>query len=159
MYIGSTIKTLEKRLNKHKSDYNCDRPNKTSSCIILERKEYSIQLIETKLCETKLDRRAIERYHILNTPNCINKNIPGRTVEQFRNEHKIEMKAYLDIYNTVNRQYINNRQTEYYNTNKEIIRQKASEKHDCVCGGKYTIHHKARHEQTTKHQNYINQIQ
>ena len=42
---------------------------------------------------------------------------------------------------------------EYYENNK----QKLSEKMICACGGKHTLHHKAEHEKTKKHQQYIQQ--
>ena len=37
----------------------------------------------------------------------------------------------------------------------ERIREKQNEKINCVCGGKYTMSHKAKHFKTNKHQLYI----
>ena len=40
--------------------------------------------------------------------------------------------------------------------NKEVISEKIKDKYTCECGSCVTIHHKQRHEQTTKHQTYLN---
>lgn len=40
---------------------------------------------------------------------------------------------------------------QYVETNKEFLREKAKEKSDCECAGKYTYAHKARHFRSKKH--------
>ena len=44
---------------------------------------------------------------------------------------------------------------QYHEKNKDIIHAKKNEKHDCICGGKYTTAYKAQHEKTKKHQEYL----
>ena len=128
VYVGSTVKPIEERLNSHERDYRKYQDGKfryITSIEILEFKDYRIELIETKLCETKADRDTIERYHILNTPTAVNKTQPGRT------------------------------RAQHYRDNKENIRQNQDEKHNCNCGGKFTTAHKTEHERTNKHQTFI----
>ena len=138
-YVGSTVKTLEQRLQNHEAHYNLFKESKyhfVSSFDILEFKDYSIELIETKECETKIIRRTNECFHIIYTPNTINKVMPGRA----RAQH------YQD-----NKQQIIERHHPYYQDNK----QHAQQKHNCNCGGKYTTQNKIQHENTKKHQTFI----
>ena len=128
VYIGSTVNTLEHRLKKHEISFKRYLEEKyeyISSYEILESKDYSIELIENKFCETKLDRWEIERYHILNTVNCINICHPGRTKAQF------------------------------YQENKQEINEKANQKFNCQCTGKYTRRGKSQHFKSQKHINYL----
>ena len=91
VYVGSTVKTLEVRLRKHENDnkrFLEGRQHYITSFEILEFKNYSIELIETKECETKADRDTIECMHIINNPNTVNKYLPGRTRAQYREDNK-----------------------------------------------------------------------
>ena len=95
-----------------------------------------IELIECKICETKLDRWAIERYHILNTLNCVNICQPGRTHAQYRLENK---------------QLLLEKQNQYYQNNKEQVDRKRQEKFICPCGGRYSKANKSQHFKSQKH--------
>ena len=139
VYVGSTEKDINSRLNQHKNDrkrYQDGRFPKVMSFDILEFKNYSIELIETLECETKDDRDTIERRHILRNLTAVNKQIPGRTDAQYYQDHK---------------QQINERHQQNYRDSKESFNQK----HTCRCSGKYTTANKSNHEKTNKHQNYI----
>ena len=72
-YIGSTFRTLEKRLQEHKRK-DC------SSKTLFEIGEVQIELLE--ICE-KENRLIRERYWIENS-NCVNKSIPMRTEDEIR---------------------------------------------------------------------------
>ena len=122
VYVGSTKKTIEERLRNHETNYNLFKDGKyhyVSSYDILEQKDFKIQLIETKDCETRKDRNTIECQHIINTPNTTNKYLPGRTRVQYRQDHKEDIKA---------------RDRQYYRDNEQNI----NARHNCNCGGKYT---------------------
>ena len=172
VYIGSTVKTIVTRLQEHEADYKRFREGifvYITSYDILEFKDYSIQLIESKLCETKADRDTIERYHILNNPTAVNKYQPGRLnllgneeyhrqyrqdnkeqAHQYRQEHKEQIaQHYRD-----HKEEYNARHRQYYQENKEQINQKANTKHTCQCGGKYSLKHKTHHFKTQKHITY-----
>ncbi len=143
VYVGSTKKDINERLKQHETDYRNFKDGKyhfVTSFEILECKDYKIELLENKICQNKEERDTVECKYIINTPNTVNKYLPGRTREQYRQDNKEELNEY-------NRQY---RQD-----NKEEIRRKANEKHNCRCGGKYTKANKSIHEKTQKHQTFI----
>ena len=45
---------------------------------------------------------------------------------------------------------------QYKQNNKITLREKAKQKHNCACGGKYRNDTKARHKRSKKHCEYIN---
>ncbi len=70
VYIGSTRMTLENRLLWHELDYKTFLTcgiKKTMSREVLCEGNYSIHLLEVKLCENKLERYAIEKKYIAKT--------------------------------------------------------------------------------------------
>ena len=63
---------------------------------------------------------------------------------------------YPKMYREAHREEINERDKLYYMNNKDKIAERRLAKHDCaICGGKYTLKHRAQHERTTKHQSAI----
>lgn len=76
IYIGSTIQTLALRLATHKH-YN----NTCTSKQIIERGDYSIELIENYPCNNRDELHARERYYI-DTLTCINNNKPLTDLER-----------------------------------------------------------------------------
>ena len=75
VYIGSTIKTLERRLTLHKAD--CKRYLRTnklwkSSCQIISRGGYAIKLLEEYPCTSKLELLMREQ-HWMDKEKCVNK--------------------------------------------------------------------------------------
>ena len=96
IYIGSTTKKyLSQRFDSHRYDFEgwklgCKNYNKVSSFEIFD--TYGIDnchivLLETCPCAIRDELRAIEAGHIRNT-QCVNKNVPGRTKDMYRQEHK-----------------------------------------------------------------------
>ena len=80
IYIGSTCEKLCRRLQKHKSSYNCYlNPNVKQGYMrsfdILKNNDYKIILIEDYPCENKEQLLSREQYYI-DTLNCINHNNP-----------------------------------------------------------------------------------
>ena len=149
IYIGSTSKTLEKRLSGHKASYkkwiednNCYY---TTSFEILKFNECVIELIESCIYIDKLERNEKEGYYIkLNKLICVNKKIEGRTAKQYNNE-------YSDIHKEQRKQYFK----EY----KASHRKQLNEKHTCdICKSIYTYQHKKRHEKSNKHIKKLNQV-
>ena len=62
-------------------------------------------------------------------------------------------KEYMKEYQKLNKDKLVEKNKDYYNSNKEIIRAK----YECACGGKYTHDHKSQHFKTKKHIEYIEQ--
>ena len=91
VYVGSTKHYIHERLLRHELDYvnyNNGYGNRTTSHEILIHNNYSIHLLETALCLNKDERNTIEQKHILNTPNYVNKVLPGRTQKQYYQDNK-----------------------------------------------------------------------
>ena len=135
IYIGSTYKTLEKRLKNHETDYKSylkGNINFKYSYDIIKDGNYTIELIEDYPCNNKTElerqeglhqRKAIADDNVV----CVNKNIAGRTKQEYKAD------------------------------NREIILEKKKEKFNCECGGKYTRTHKAEHLKSNRHQTYLKQ--
>ena len=47
---------------------------------------------------------------------------------------------------------------EYGENNKDTIRERQSKKETCLCGTIYTHQHKARHERSLKHQQWLHDL-
>jgi hypothetical protein len=136
-YIGSTCEpTLSKRLTKHVGNYRCylnGTSNYVSSFKIFENGNYFIVLLETYPCDTKDELLARERYWC-NELECIN-------------QCKCQ-----GMYNLLGEKGFG----KYYREkNKDSIQAKKNEKHNCICGGKYTHVHKQQHIRSAKHQQYL----
>ena len=87
IYIGSTCGELDRRLWHHNHSFKDPKQNKTSACELYEHQPVSIVLIESYSCETKKELELREQFWIKELA-CINKNIPGRTGEEYRKDHK-----------------------------------------------------------------------
>ena len=97
IYIGSTAEpTLAKRLSNHLRIYKyylAHDTNYRTSFDIFKNGNYSIVLLEKFPCKTKDELKARERYYIEKL-ECVNRNIPNRTPEEYRETHKEEKKEY-----------------------------------------------------------------
>ena len=138
IYIGSTCKSLKKRLSEHKCGYRRFLKglfNNVKSFDIIKNNNYKIELLEDCDIKTKQELLARERFFIQNN-NCLNKKIPGRTDKEYREANKDKLDNFHKAYNE---------------TNKE----KLKEKFICVCGGNYTHSQKSTHIKTNKHQKFL----
>ena len=129
IYIGSTCKTLDRRLKQHEAQFKAFKAGKyhfITSFKILDNNDYKIELVENYPCATKQDLNIRE----------------GNIIKQLRNEKL----------NIVNKFVAGQTRAQYRQENINII----NEKQKCSCGGKFTYNGKSQHEKTKKHQNYIN---
>ena len=137
VYIGSTCKLIQQRFNSHKRTYrkfkNDGNAEYVTSFKILENNDCKVVLIKNYPCNNKqeleLEESKIIKEYIKNKLNIVNKNIPIISDDELK--------------------------SPYYKTNKDKINEKASQKHNCCCGGRYTTNHKARHEKSDNHQEFI----
>jgi len=141
-YIGSTCEpTLARRLSGHVG--KCKQWKKgtyqfTSSFPLIETGQYEITLIELCPCVSRDELNSRERYWIESTV-CVNKNIAGRTLKEYREANadmlhekdKVYYKANADTicerhkaYNEVNADMIRKRKKAYNEANKDTIREK-----------------------------------
>ena len=153
VYVGSTIKTIEQRWSKHKAEYKRWIDGRTHPCAIYHHfKEYGIDKFKiVKISEHEVDDRKqlleFEQLTIDRTENICNRYKACQTYDQ----HQAYMQQYREANHDKLKKYIN----DYYQSNKEQIKAKQREKHNCECGGRYTHAHGARHLRSKKHQDYI----
>jgi len=157
-YIGSTCKKLlSQRLACHVGTLNQWKKgnfNFLSSFTILEENDYYIELVELVPCSSNDELKVRERFHIQNN-ECVNKNIPLRTKEEYYEDNKEVYSEKAKIHYEVNKDERKEYAKEYYEANKEKIDEKSKEKYDCPCGSTICKGHKARHKNSIKHQNYL----
>jgi len=136
IYIGSTCQPLSKRFYEHKMIRN-----ECKSKILLDNyDDCYIELIKNCPCNSKEELRKIEGDEIRNNNNCINRYIAGRNMKEY----------YID-----NIDKLKENNNDYYYKNIDKIKKQRKEKHKCECGKFYTILHKKRHEESSKHQEYL----
>jgi hypothetical protein len=130
MYIGSTCKKLlSQRLAAHISDYKCFLNGKRSyitSFEIVKNNNYAIVLLEAYPCNSRDELLAKERFYI-ETNNCVNKIIPGRTDKEYRENNKDIILKYQKNFYENHKEQVKERRKLYSEKNKEAIsKQKAN---------------------------------
>jgi hypothetical protein len=127
-YVGSTtLKTLAERLGHHRRQYRQVKNGKVqsicSSYSILERENYQIELIEAFPCNSKDELNAREGYYIRNT-KCVNKNIAGRTRQEYYEDNKEAFAKKAKAYYEANKETISKQEKEYREKNKKLRSEK-----------------------------------
>jgi hypothetical protein len=94
-YYGSTtLKYLSQRLSGHKQDKQ--RAKMNGSCFqILDYPDCQITLVESYSCNNVNELRARERFFIEHN-DCVNKNIPGRTKQEWLEQNKDYQQNYRE---------------------------------------------------------------
>lgn len=123
IYIGSTTQTLDQRKQGHEKDYRHyinTGQNYVSSFNIIEDGNYDIVLLENYPCdnESQLFKR---EGHWQKNMECVNKNIAGRTVQEYYADNKDTISKYLKEYCVANKDTILENQRKYCAINKETI--------------------------------------
>lgn len=133
-YIGSTVKPLNIRLSEHKSCYKRylkDRYYYCTSFEIIKNNDYRIELIEEYSCDDRKTLVKKER-HYIETSNCVNKRIEGRTMKEYNDHRKEHYK-------------------EYRRLNKQKISDYSKQKIKCQCGCTLTRCNISTHKKSKKH--------
>ena len=138
VYIGSTCDSLKNRLSRHNKRYLKGLLNNIKSFDIIKNNNYKIELLEN--CDIKTKEELLERERVFIKNNeCLNKVIPGRSNKEWKDDNKDKVKQ-----NSI----------DYREANKDKI----NEKFNCICGGQYTYKHKATHQNTTKHLDFLQSL-
>ena len=150
VYYGSTIeRTLARRLVQHRTDYKRYLAGKYNNVT-------SFKILETNDYDIVLVERvncnSKEELHqrerfYIENNACVNKVRPNRTVKEWYNDNKEKIKEYREENKDDYLKY----QKEYQLKNKD----KLQAKNDCPCGGNYTTQNKSRHIKYPKHQSYL----
>ena len=150
-YVGSTTEpSLARRLAGHKGHYNSYLKGKRdyiTSFEILKNGNYFIELICNASCNSRDELSAVEGTYIREL-KCINKNITGRTIKQYRDDNVDRIKQYRD--DNVDKHKQLGKQYRKDNTDK------LKQKNNCLCGGRYTHTNKSVHLKSIKHLKYLN---
>jgi len=156
-YVGSTTRTLAQRLCNHRAEYNRYLANpdrgKCSSIEVLAGGDFDIVLLEKVACECKDQLRQRERYYV-ETIECVNKYIPGRTLVEYYETNKETLLEYQRKYREANRETIIEKERKYYEANREEAAQKKAKKVHCGCGLVHRHDGLARHLKTNKHKKW-----
>tara|TARA_R110000803_G_scaffold1762_4_gene5755 strand:+ start:87 stop:770 length:684 start_codon:yes stop_codon:yes gene_type:complete len=177
-YVGSSV-NMKKRKDAHKTA--CKSPNnKQHNCKIYKTIRENGGFDEFRFVEIAFrEQLTLAQSHIvedeyrvllkaqLNTNKC--HTTPEQKKEEskmYYQDHKEHKKMYSKKYRKDNNEEMSKYNKKYYEDhkeqskkyredNKEDLKAKASVKHICPCGGKYTHEHIATHERTQKHKTYI----
>ena len=84
VYIGHGTTTAEKRMQQHRNEFaDKSRTKRCSSHQVLAFGDAQIEVLEQYPCASLQEAKARERFYIERTDQCVNKNIPGRTREEY----------------------------------------------------------------------------
>lgn len=150
-YVGST-KNFNKRKAVHKYDNKKRSGNRLLYNFIRNNGDWdnwNMIEIEKIICENYNEALIRERFWIEELKSNLNKVIPLRTKKEYK-EYWINSFDYSN--------HRKNGDKIYRENNKDKLNQKASEKCLCECGNYYTKRHKARHEQSKKHKDYLSPL-
>ena len=163
-YVGSTCLSLSKRMAAHRTAAN--QPKEQHSLLYTKMTGYGnenfyIELIEAYPCENKEELRKREGHYIREL-GTLNKNIAGRTHQEYSREHyqnnHEKVLAQVKEYRQNNREKELARCKEYHKANREAILVRKKKTYTCVCGSTCRIADKARHERAKKHQDFITNL-
>ena len=156
-YVGSTTKEfLSKRMVNHRSSYTSWKSKQSNKVMVYDIFDaYGVEncrivLIELYPCLTKDELGRREAYFI-RTMDCVNRNIPCRTMKEYQRENIDNIKLWKKQYYEDNKDARLEQNFEYYKTKKDAIINKMMERKNCKCGGTYTLCQKNRHYKTEKH--------
>ena len=142
-YVGST-ENYDRRCGKHKSN-----------CYNTKHKEYNYKLYKFIRANLGMDNFIIEQIIDCDLENRYNAELYYFKLFKATLNSQFPKRSYKEWY-IDNREQQLKKVKKYYENNKQQIIEHKNQKHNCLCGGKYTQTHKATHLKTAKHQNYIN---
>lgn len=144
IYIGSTTEFLSSVLCNLEYRYNCWKNGKKQNNLtpfeILEKGDYTIELVEEYPCENMDELIARESHWIKKYDGvCINKRHPGRTRKEYYENNKDKFaeirKRYYDKHKDKFHQYYLNgkdKKMKYYQDRKDIVKQYYTDKKDTI---------------------------
>ena len=124
-YIGSTCESLSQRMARHRQHYRESFKNNrkfVSSFRLFDEfnvENCKIELIESYPCENKAELERKEGEHIRVT-DCVNKNVAGRTVVEYRKDNKEAISEYAKSYKEKNQEHL----IQYRKDNAEYFNQR-----------------------------------
>jgi hypothetical protein len=128
-YVGHTTNFIKR---KHKHKYSCiTQTNQHYNYLLYQTirenggwNNWSMIEIEKYPCNDKNEALARERYWIESLKSTLNKVIPTRTYQEWREENKEHIAEYKKGHNEANKEHITEYHKEHYETNKEHLSKK-----------------------------------
>lgn len=121
-YIGSTCEKLARRKSKHKTKATTHQHRRVYSHLNeVGWDNVHIVLIEEYPCENIEQLQARERYWIEQLKPTLNKAIPLRTGQEWREVNKENLRRYNQEYHVKHKELISKQKREYYNENKDEV--------------------------------------
>ena len=174
IYVGSTIQSLAVRFGGHKRRSKLENQyNPAFYRIVVDWNDWYIELYENSPCNSLEELRKREG-EVIRDIGTLNKNIPGRSKAEYRQEnideikesekeyrqnHPDIIKATKQRYRDMNIEKIKESEKQYRLEHADIIKLKKQAvdqvKINCDCGGHFSQNHKARHEKTKIHLNFL----
>ena len=118
IYVGSTIQTLNERMKCHRTDYKRNEVLGQNKEIVKDINEWYIELYELFPCKniTELTRREGD---VIKEIGTLNKQIAGRTKQEYHKDHKEEIKQNQKQYRTDHKKEIKQNQKQYRTDHKQ----------------------------------------
>ena len=157
-YVGHTTDFVARSKN-HKS--SCQNPtsreyNKPAYKFIRDNggwANWAIHILETCKFNNRQEAEIRERDLVQILEASLNFEIPGRTLQEWRQDNKELLKIKQAQKYQQNKELMLQRDAKYYQKNKDKIQEKRKQRYECECCKCFVLSHtKARHEQTRKHQ-------
>ena len=131
IYIGSTCMILCKRMAVHRNNWKNGIVLGRNKEIVKNINEWYIELYENYPCE-KVEELTAREGVIIREIGTLNKNIAGRTVKEWRTDHKEEIKQYDKQYRTDNKEELKQYYKQYYLKNADKIKKYRIENADKI---------------------------
>lgn len=158
-YVGSTYQSLPKRLYDHKKEARQESKQNRPLFKHLNSIGWDfaeIILIENHPCADKAELERRERHYIETLKPLLNSRIPTRSKAEYLKINAEQVAARNKRYQENNAEQIAAAKKKYYDNNADRIAEYRSRSFTCDCGSKVSsISNKARHEKTTKHQQWL----
>ena len=134
-YVGHTTNFIKR---KHKHKYSCiTQTNQHYNYLLYQTirenggwNNWSMIEIEKYPCNDKNEALARERYWIESLKSTLNKVIPTRTYQEWREENKEHIAEYKKGHNEANKEHITEYHKEHYETNKEHLLKKQKKRYE-----------------------------
>tara|TARA_R110000744_G_scaffold74952_1_gene149459 strand:- start:57 stop:581 length:525 start_codon:yes stop_codon:yes gene_type:complete len=152
IYVGSTVRSLEDRLDSHKRTNNNCYSNQ-----IIDRNNYYIELLENYPCNNvyELERKEGEYQKSM---KCVNHNIAGRTKEEYHQDNKIKINAKRAIRRLNNLEDNKEYHKQYCIKNAEWMKEKNHKIINCECGRVVKYHSLSKHKRSKRHIDLMNKL-
>ena len=150
IYIGSTCyQFLSKRLGNHQYSFR-KGINKCTITNILKYGDAKIVLLEKCPCVDKHELAKIERKYI-ESLTCVNRQIPGRTRQEYYLANKEKIKEANRLYKLNNKEQVKQYRENYKIKHAERLKLDSKKRTICECGKDIMVASKARHCRSHAH--------